>query len=85
MLLALNLIILSCLWSHQIVEYLIGMKQQWEPLISGIMVIIKKRSNFTLYPTCLNLFYYDLMIAPADNVSLNGGFESCHGYLISES
>jgi len=22
---------------------------------------------------------YDLMISPADNVSLNGGFESCHG------
>ena len=22
---------------------------------------------------------YDMMISPADNVSLNGGFESCHG------
>ena len=22
---------------------------------------------------------YDIMISPADNVSLNGGFESCHG------
>ena len=26
-------------------------------------------------------FYYDLMIAPSDNVSVNGGFESCHGYM----
>ena len=24
---------------------------------------------------------YDLMIAPGNNVSVNGGFESCHGYV----
>ena len=24
---------------------------------------------------------YDLMITPGNNVSVNGGFESCHGYV----
>ena len=26
-------------------------------------------------------FVYDLMIAPGDNVSVNPGFESCHGHV----
>ena len=27
---------------------------------------------------------YDLMIAPGDNVSMNGGFEQCHGHVSSD-
>ena len=44
---------------------------------------IEKDKRLTLIAYLFELVY-DLMIAPGDNVSVNGGFEQCHGYVEKE-
>ena len=43
----------------------------------------EKDKRLTLIAYLFELVY-DLMIAPGDNVSVNGGFEQCHGYVEKE-